>query len=677
MPTQYTPAIVNTDPKMAGTLYHVVIGDGTRTYGYMLQNHGGQSDKSALNESTDINSRDQLIQFSSPSLIDQHLVNYPRVSQGDFSGGSLQVVLLDATKFFDSDLDINTPGYLQLRPSLNRTTKTIASPSAYTQVIAWNGDIWFSYGESSGNIYSLVGATTLGSSLGAVRGLDTDGVNLWIGGSAGLNYSQNGTTTNVAASALNGTAAKWWVLNQGTFGRFVYYSVSGGGTVLLYKFSTDPNVNAFPVAAGSQPQVPTADNVGNVIDLVAYQNGIALLTSDVVSANGFDVWFHDGANMTRIVRVEGYVARGMCNALGDLYVGAQSSTLKDSPILVKIASGSYEIVARPGHPGVYVNQYCGQPRSGAEFVYWPVSLAQQGISTAPYVLVYNTITAAVGHLQNVDATDFGTQLQGADTAVHRNLVPYGPGATFAWQASSVSGVIQAQTNSIGTFKYAPSGWVAGSKFDFGTPGIPKRFRRVEAHHVPLNAGESMQLNAYLDLDPLAFTTSLTPVPSTATVTNSVVGSAVTVLTVGNTASQGNVGRSLVPAAKLTAGTNQATTPKIIYWAVEVGGTWIWDLDFDCSNIRRLINGAMDDSQGVTGKDLYFMLRNAYENGTPLTLSLASAAPPGGGGAPAATTYTVNIESMKAQAFGYVQKQGTPVKADEEWLVHATLRQEAS
>src|SRR5215469_18853157 len=133
MPAQYVPAIVSTDPAKAGTVYHVVIGDGTRSYGYMIQNQGPTSDKSAFNESTDINSRDKLIQFSSPSLIDQHLVNYPRVSQGDFSGGALQLVFLDATKFFDSDLDINTPGYLQLRPSLSRTTKAITSPGSYTQ----------------------------------------------------------------------------------------------------------------------------------------------------------------------------------------------------------------------------------------------------------------------------------------------------------------------------------------------------------------------------------------------------------------------------------------------------------------------------------------------------------------------------------------------------------------
>src|SRR5262245_52810886 len=120
MPTQYTLNAGNTDPLQAGVLYHVVLSDGTHSYGYVLQNQGAQSEKSAFRESSNITDRDKLIQFSSPNLIDQHLVVYPRVSQGDFSGGLLQTVLLDATKAFDSDLEIRTPGYLSLRAAWQR-----------------------------------------------------------------------------------------------------------------------------------------------------------------------------------------------------------------------------------------------------------------------------------------------------------------------------------------------------------------------------------------------------------------------------------------------------------------------------------------------------------------------------------------------------------------------------
>lgn len=656
---QYSPRPSNFQANQVGDLYHLGLSDGTVAYGYVLQNHGGGDDRSALNESTNITDRDKLIQISSPSLIDQHLVIYPRVSQGDYTGGQGQVVFLDATRYFDSDLDTHTPGYLQLRPSWTRTTKSLSSPGGYTQVIPWNSDVWFSFSEPSGNVYSLAGGTSTSPGF-QVIGLDTDGNSMYAGGTGNLSLTTSGSSWTTVASALNGTAKKWWLVNQGTNGRFAYYSiVAGTGFDSLYKIDTTAS---FPVAAGSQPQVPTGSNPIHIVDVAPYQNGIAILSSDPTGIDGFDVWFHDGANMTRIVRVEGYLARGMCNALGDLYVSAQSSKLLDSPILSKISAGNFEIVARPGLPGVYSTaQYCGQPRAGAEFVYWPVQLAGQGISTAPFLAVYNVLTGALAHLPNQDATDFGTQLTGDDYACHRNVGVVGSGAGFAWRSGS-AGTVQFQTNSAGSFAYMASGWVVGSKLDFGTPGVPKRFRRIEAHHAPLNAGESLTLRAFLDQDPIAFTTALTPVPSTATTTNSTQGSASTVLSI---ASNQSVGRSLYYAAQLVSN-GQTTTPRIIYVAVEVGGTFVWDLDLNCTATRRLLNQGAEDTQGVNGKDLYFMIRNAYENGTPLTLYLA-------GG----VSYAVNIESFKGQSFSYANHAGTAVKADEEWLVHLTLRQEAS
>jgi hypothetical protein len=682
MPTQYVPATVNTDTAKVGTLYHLALSDGVRTYGYMLQNRGGTDDRSALNEATNITDRDKLIQFSSPNLIDQHLVSYPRVSQGDYSGGGLQVVFIDATKYFDSDLAIKTPGYLQLRPSWSRTTKTIAAPGTYTQAVNWKGDVWVTFSEGSGNVYSVSGGTTTNPGFQVIA-LNVDGANLWAGGTSNVSFTADGISWGAEATALNGAAAKWWIISQGTNGRFAYYTVAGPGGVgwdNLYKIDTNAANQPTPVAAVNQPQVPTGANPIHIVDLVAYQNGIAILSTDFLAPFGFDVWFHDGVNMTRIVRIEGYVPRGMCNALGDLYVGAQSVNGRDSPILAKIASGSYEIVARPGLPGFYAtSQFCGQPRSGAEFVYWPVALAGQGLSTAPYLLVYDAVTGAISHLPNFDATDFGTQLSGTDLAVHRNAFTFGPGAGFAWQANSTTGRIQVQTNALGSFGFMATGWMVSGKFDFGTPGIAKRSRRIEVHHTPLGTGESITVRAYVDLDPLAWTPSLTPRPSGATVTNTAVGTDVTTLSLGNdpTAQGSNVGRSLIYAIQLAASNGAgggSTTPKVIYTAIEIGGTWIWDLDLDCTSVRRLLNGSNEDPQGVTGKDLYYILRNAYENGTPLTLTLA---PNIIGGVVTPTSYTVNIEDMKARAFGYVQHQGTPIRADEEWLVHLTLKQEAS
>ena len=66
---------------------------------------------------------------------------------------------------------------------------------------------------------------------------------------------------------------------------------------------------------------------------------------------------------------------------------------------------------------------------------------------------------------------------------------------------------------------------------------------------------------------------------------------------------------------------------------------------------RMLTQDQNDAQGATGKDLYYNLAE--------TLS-----------------YVVTIESLEADNISYFDKMTDrgPVKADQEWLVKATLRQ---
>jgi hypothetical protein len=654
---QYVPTPASTDPAKVGTLYHLALSDGVNTYGYILQNRGGTDDRSALNESTNITDREKLIQISSPNLIDQHLVVYPRVSQGDYSGGLLQTVFIDPTRAFDSDLEVRTPGYLILRPAWQRRQLTTGLGAVVPQSVPWNGDVYTTfqgstYWDSHGNAFTGAGIT--------VKYIDTDGTSLLI--SDGVNTIEY-TIENVAYTVMTTTAGphtQIWHAALGTNGRRLYFT---NDRDLFY---IDENA-ALPTAPVS---VPTGRTQFHVKDLVPYQNGVAILTTDATPGVGMDVWFHDGSNMTRIVRIQGYAATGMCVCLGNLYVTAQSIGQFEPPALIKVTTSSFEVVARIGSPITsFTTADIGAPVSSGQYVYFALTSPQiNNVTTVNYIAVYDTITGAYSHLGAMDATD------APQAAQPRQLAPSGRAVTFPMVVAGV-GSLQMQTDSsrLGTTGspvplFTSSGWMVSSKLDFGTPGVAKRFRRVEVHHTPLLAGETITVNCYVDLDPLSFTTTLPPRPSTATVTNSTVGTDVTVLTLGNdpTPTGTNVGRSIIYAVRLGAGTNQQTTPKVIYAAVEVGGTWVWDLDLDCTSSRRLLNGSNDDPQGVNGKDLYYLIRNAYENGTPLTLTLAGP-----------TSYAVNIESVKGQVFGYVHHAGTTVNADEEWLVHLTLRQEAS
>jgi hypothetical protein len=442
-------------------------------------------------------------------------------------------------------------------------------------------------------------------------------------------------------------ATQWWVVNQGTNGYFAYYQA---GANLLYK--TDLT-RAFPVGTANQAQVLVGSNAINIIDLVEYQTSIAIVTNDV-RGPGFDVWYYDGNNLTRIVRIEGYTVQGICTALGALYVGAYAVGQTNSPILAKVDSGTFEVVAKPGSPFPTATQTCLQPRASSQFVYWPIiNQSIKGISAAKGVVVqYDVLTQAVSHLPNQDTTDYTT------TGGLRAVAVLGDNVACCY-LNGTTGVLQYQQAAFATLTYQPSGWLASSHIDFTTPSIVKRFRRIEVHHAPLAAGEQILVEAFVDQDPLGFSTALTPVPSGATATNNVVGSTNTSLTFG----ADTLGKTLYFALQLTAGTSNLTTPRVSYVSIEVGGTHVFEVELACTSKRRLLSGE-DDAQGVMGKDLAYLILLGYEQGALFTLYHRNG-----------TQYTTALESYSMWNPSPQQPQDSQVN-DEEWFSRIVLRQVA-
>lgn len=594
-----------------GTRYHVGIGVGSSIYGYCL------TPGTKFEESTDLHAKDLLTQYSSPNLIDRDFVNYPRVTDGDFSGGALQTVFIDPKKYFDSDLDIHTPGYLILRPGYARATKSSITPVGQ-QVVPFNGDYWFTFGDAAKNFYSANGGFTHVAGSQPVA-LDSDGQYLYVGYAGGLDrYPASGSDVGAAvqvATALNGTARQWWVVNLGTQGVFAYYAI---GNNTLYKI--DLTVS-FPVAAGSQAAVALGSNNIYITDICAYQSGLAILTNDVSSGNGFDIWFHDGSNLTRIIRVEGYRARGMCNSLGALYVAAESVSNHTPPILARIGYGVFSIVAKAGSPFfTSTAQYTLQPRASSHYVYWPVlNPSINGItgSAVGQVLEYNALTSAIAALPANDTLDFASQVGSTINNGLRAIAVQSESLASTFFSGS-SGYLQYQVSAFGTAAYRSTGWLVSSRLDFNTPSIPKMFRRVIVTHKPLAAGEAILVQAWVDKDPLSFTTTATQGSSatqyTAQQTNSTTGSVQTVLTLPSA----TIGNSLFFALRLTAGTNQLTSPTVFYVGTEVGVPWTWKATLDCSSKRKDAKG-QSDTQGARGVDLYGLLHDAWENALAVTL----------------------------------------------------------
>lgn len=621
-----------------GGLYNIGLSDGVNSYGYVFQNVGPEG---GIKEESNIADKDKLIQYSSPNIIDRDLAFYPRVTQGDFSGGGLQLVFLDPTKYFDSDLEIRTPGYLTLRPAWKRNQLTTGSTGTY-QCVTWNNDVWTVF--NTGNVYNSAGTTLSPAPPVVAKFIDTDGLSIYITDGVNNVYALPagaGAWTTISTTA--GAIAQMWIVNLGTNGRFLFYTLASN-TAQLLKADLSNNTFGITVPMGSPPFI--------VFDVHAYQNGIAILGRDTGNAGGSDMWFHDGTNMTRIVRLEQYIPTGFVNCLGDLYVTAQSLGSFEGPVLLKISSGNIEVVARFSSPLTGVTAAgIGDPTVSGQYVYFALTNPQiNNVTPTNHIGVFDVFSGAISHLGSLDTLDNPQITQ------PRQLAAIGRSVAFP-MSSGGNTFLQYQTNNnklpAGN-SYVPSGTVVSSKKDFGTPGIPKRFRRVEVVHTPLAAGESIKVSNYVDQDPLAYTAALSP---TATITNSTLNSTLTALTSG----ADTVGRTTFDAITLAG--NGSSTPKVNRVAVEIGGTWTWNLDLDCTYQRRLLNQATMDPQGVTGKDLYFLLRNAYENGTLLTLFLAES-----------VSYTVTIESLKAHNPAYVDHQQMPVKADEEWLVSAVLKQ---
>jgi hypothetical protein len=325
--------------------------------------------------------------------------------------------------------------------------------------------------------------------------------------------------------------------------------------------------------------------------------------------------------------------------------------------LASIYSGQFQIVVRPGSPFFTANQSCLQPRAASQYVYWPiVNPSINGISTGKgAVIQYDVVTGATTKLPNMDATDFTTT-----GGTLRAIGLLGDNVACCY-VNGTTGILQYQQPAFGIIKYMTSGWMASSHIDFSTPGIQKRFRRIEVHHAPLNVGEQLLVEAFVDTDPLAFSTALTPVPAAATVTNSTFGSPLTAMTFG----QDTIGKTLYFALRLTAGTGQLTTPRVSYVSIEIGGTWSWPMRLACTSKRGLLDGQNEDQQGVTGKDLAYLLILAYENGQNMTLYHRNG-----------QTYTVAIESLDAWNPSPLTPSQPQLVRDEEYIVDVTFRQVA-
>lgn len=661
------PKIQVTPATAAGKVFNLLL-EGTlavdsqlRRYGYQLVPEGyGPGQVGGMEFDTDLADKQNLSSYGSPNVSDRDLVRTPRITQGDWSGGSLQVNATDFSRYWDSDLDISTPEYLRLRPQWKRIP--IATPTGGTGagcVIAPAGSALFLVAQQSDTVYRVNANGTFDSSSPPVsaRDLDSDGEFVYImandGGSIYRALSSLVGGWTLVASNMQGAGSLMWLVKlsstPGLSGFYLYY-VNAANQLWRIDLA---NSGAFPNPTHTQIAINGNDTV---LDVAPYQNGIAILCKNGGGTTGgagsqFSTILHynDGVSTTRLLQLDGYVSDGMCNLLGDLYLSLITQTSFSGALLAKVtAGGQYSVVVDPNPPGSVnaTGTIARQPRSSGTRVYWP----QGG-----QYHVLETTTGAYSHYAAISPND-----PSGASAGNRTFYPAGKSIIAPIQPAGTNTPVDLQVTQDTTLAgngtvvvYSPTGTLVSSLFDGGTPTIPKQFRRVNVWHKPLPTNTAIKCDVYVDSDPVAWTSGSTPL---ATVTNSTVGS--TKFTVQLPSA--TMGLGLFYVLTLTT-SDGVSSPAVQRVSIELNPLWIVKFKLDCTaNIQTLMG--QPDPQGLRGVDRTFFLVNAWEDAIPLTMYDASG-----------VVYTCEIEELVWWRKAPKNVATELLRADTESWIELTLR----
>lgn len=431
-PLPGAPYVVSNLQDEIGHLYHAGLSNGTQFYGYIFEPTTGQD--GGFHERSDIALKGQLIQYASPNITDRDIAYWPKVSQGDFSTGMGQAVAVDLTRYWDATLDVRSPNYLSSWPGWNTLTVQGTLVSALNpQVVQIGGKLFVTYGESNFHVYTVVPPASIVTNTGDIiaKSIDTDGYYLYLtdGTKIEQRVATSFATSVTVTTTATVTAKQIWAIQQGTNGRWIFYSDQAFPQSSLYKV----DLNGSLPSAGVQ--VPLGSMVASIVDIVGYLNGVAILTvggtAGTTEAN-WDLWFFDGQNTTPIFHRDGYTAFGLCNSQEQLYVTENPSVgTYGKTQLVQVTSGSATTVASLGTPPAYPNtSTVGQPRAIGANVYFATASAAVRSTASQFLAIFNPLTGAFHHTPGAAPTPTG----------FRTLTSMGEAAVLAYISGSVGGI---------------------------------------------------------------------------------------------------------------------------------------------------------------------------------------------------------------------------------------------
>jgi hypothetical protein len=286
-------------------------------YGYVL------APGSQFEEATNLQDEEHLVQVASPLSTDRY-GRFPKVSQGDWSGGERQEIYVTGTQYYSSSqIDTSKPGHL--RALAKYTTATNATDGigyGLGRLLTSDNQNVVGMGSHAGIGYlvrynvSTGTFTNVGTASTVMEDVARGGTGIFAFGSNEVILFAGGTITQVSQDGYptNGTCGL-----MAQFDGSLYYAIGANGNQLVAVASALGSVNG--------PVVYTVSTFEQgILCLCDAPTGVALVTGDGVEERNF-VYLFDGVNANFIATIPGIV-QDMVQANGVVYI------LTDAPFFV-------------------------------------------------------------------------------------------------------------------------------------------------------------------------------------------------------------------------------------------------------------------------------------------------------------------------------------------------------
>lgn len=615
-----------------GPMYDMAVGydDGTQILmrGYTIARDGQMRVRTVLQQEGS-----QIRNIASPNQVDSHdLTPWPKVSQGDWTGGERQVFFVDPTRYYSTDgnVDVSQPGQLQLlSPAVTLSviftgfSSPIAGPVA---AAASSYDAIYIGGQNTsiGGVNMIqtgtigAGQTFTGHTVGpdgrnAVKGILAPGDN-----SVFFAVESDGIYRGAdPGSKLTGTVSP-----SG------HMAILGGS--LYYLNGVADTIHGFDLTAFTDKVVLTLP--ANEVCIGMFADGADRVYIATMEGGGTNplphgssyVYSFDGANLTRIGKFPGQCvfggdANGTTYMLASLTQNSAGFTGTINYTLYSISQGSISLIDDLRF-ALSDFQASGPNASGAP----PGTLSSDGrflyVSWAGAKYVRYDLAS-----QSVAVSNLGFANQ--SSAIATSVLPSNYGLYQIWWSNSVNVTLRVSTPG----NPAAQGSLVTSFFDFNAPGTIKIFRSIDfdlVSAIPANSG----IDVAYRVDNTAAYTAL----------------------VATTLPNGNLTYVIPPGVKgsriqfrINPFTSSSPSPVIRSYSIKATLGRVWEVRFNCTrNPRTRGDEAALDPQGAKAVELVANLERVYDNTAPCVLFIPSPKAGAGGATPYVEQVNATLEKME-------------------------------